>query len=44
MAHTGNRTALNKYIDVRPRTSVGGRHNIDDEFADEEIGDDLLPE
>ena len=29
----------------RPRTSVGhGRNNLDDEFADEEIGDDLLPE
>ena len=29
----------------RPKTSVGGRQgNLDDEFADEEIGDDLLPE
>ena len=28
----------------RPRTSVGGRGNLDDDFADEEIGDDLLPE
>ena len=28
----------------RPRTSVGGRNVLDDEFADEEIGDDLLPE
>ena len=28
----------------RPKTSVGGRGNLDDEFADEEIGDDLLPE
>ena len=27
----------------RPKTSVGGRGN-DDDFADEEIGDDLLPE
>lgn len=28
----------------RPRTSVGGRGVNDDDFADEEIGDDLLPE
>ena len=29
----------------RPRTSAAhGRGNLDDEFADEEIGDDLLPE
>ena len=30
----------------RPRTSAGNRGNLgnDDEFADEEIGDDLLPE
>ena len=28
----------------RPRTSVGPRNNIEEDFADEEIGDDLLPE
>ena len=28
----------------RPRTSVGTRNNIEEDFADEEIGDDLLPE
>ena len=28
----------------RPRTSAGNRLGQDDEFADEEIGDDLLPE
>ena len=28
----------------RPKTSGGRGHNLDDEFADEEIGDDLLPE
>ena len=28
----------------RPRTSVGPRNNADEDFADEEIGDDLLPE
>ena len=30
----------------RPRTSAGNRGGIgnDDDFADEEIGDDLLPE
>ena len=28
----------------RPRTSVGVRNNQEDDFADEEIGDDLLPE
>lgn len=28
----------------RPRTSAGNRGGNDDEFADEEIGDDLLPE
>ncbi|XP_039276818.1 intraflagellar transport protein 88 homolog [Nilaparvata lugens] len=28
----------------RPRTAAGSRRNFDDEFADEEIGDDLLPE
>ena len=29
----------------RPRTSVGPRNSHpDDDFADEEIGDDLLPE
>ncbi len=39
-----NSLYLNKYCNSRPRTSVGGRQNIDDEFADEEIGDDLLPE
>ncbi len=28
----------------RPKTSAGTRINPEDEFADEEIGDDLLPE
>jgi len=27
----------------RPKTAAK-RHNMDDEFADEELGDDLLPE